>query len=188
MEAILLPEVLVYRIRHPRRLAPVDDHILIGNILIIKQPCALPLHALPYPRPPQKPHNPHPDCHNSNQPTNQSMSVLIHISTCIIIFTLSAAFYSVTPKITTNGYTFFIRLSCHKNIYLYLFIYPFISPFKILLFSNICTNIMFISSFLFALLLALSNFTFLLQFLHSNTLLSVCFYAILDRFILQYYT
>ena len=111
----------------------------------------------------------HPDCRNSNQPTSQSMSVLIHISTCIIIFTLSVAFYSVTSKITPNGYTFFIRLSCHKNIHFYLFICPCICPFKALLFNNISINITFISSFLSALLFALSNCTFLLQFFHSNT-------------------
>ena len=169
MEAVLLAEVLVNRVRHPRRLAPVDVHVLVRDILILKQPCALPLHALPYPRPQQKQHNPHRDCHDSNQPTSQFMSGLNHISTCIIIFTLSVAFFSVTPKITTNGYTFFIRLNQHKNIHFYLFICHFISPFKILLFNNISTNIMFIYIFLFALLLALSNFICLLQFFHSNT-------------------
>ena len=53
MEAVLLAKVIVYRVRHPRRLATVYIHILTGDILIIKQPRTLPLHTLPYPRPRQ---------------------------------------------------------------------------------------------------------------------------------------
>lgn len=110
------------------------------------------------------------------------MSGLNHISTCIIIFTLSVAFYSVTPKITTNGYTFFIRLNHHKNNHFYLFICPFINPFKILLFSNISTSIMFIYIFLFVLLLALSNCNYLFDVLvnYAKPAVSSAFFQIVE--------
>ena len=79
MEAVLLAEVLVNGVRHPCCLAPVYVYVLVRDILILKQPCALPLHALPYPRPQQKQYNRNTDCRNGNQPDEFFVGFIVHI-------------------------------------------------------------------------------------------------------------